>query len=312
MRTPIAGWSDHHLLLQPHQPPSLSLPMPLTALPQSVNVGRPMTLISRDKENQHKKTKIIATSASQPRLRRRRRVHSTQLPPPASRVAHGVAVAHAAMRRLKRQGRKQRDQPHASHLPPQSSNSESEPMSIELIDTPEPSTSQQPQQQEQAIKPAVSGLKYNFPRFLPRYPMPAIKAEALAAIDEQLRDIPIQFILDDILINLAPVYVSSIRWRLSSDLTCDFVASSVDSLPCLLKRLMSVFKPAPTVLHYSCETWKARFDCRRTSWVLLIRHARSFNSSRCMTSFSLLIVPTYPIFMRPRFHSRWRLMAMGP
>ena len=76
----------------------------------------------------------------------------------------------------------------------------------------EASSSQQHKQQhqEQAIKPAASGLKYNFPRFLPRYPMPAIKAEALAAIDEQLRDIPTQFILDDILINLAPVCVSSL------------------------------------------------------------------------------------------------------
>lgn len=36
----------------------------------------------------------------------------------------------------------------------------------------------------------MSGLKYNFPRFLPRYPLPIIKAEALAVIDEALRDIP--------------------------------------------------------------------------------------------------------------------------
>lgn len=61
--------------------------------------------------------------------------------------------------------------------------------------------------QEPSAKPAASGIKYNFPRFLPRYAMPVIKAEALAAIDEALRDIPVDFIVDDILMNLAPVYV---------------------------------------------------------------------------------------------------------
>jgi hypothetical protein len=180
--------------------------MPLT---QTANLGRPMTTLSHNKENQHKKAKIIATSASQTQLRRRRRAHPV---PPASRVAPGAAVAHAAMRRLARQGRKQRDQTNASEYHPQPSNSEPEPepMSVEPSAPAEASTSSQQQQQEQATKPVVSGLKYNFPRFLPRYPMPAIKAEALAAIDEQLRDIPIQFIIDDILINLAPVYVCSL------------------------------------------------------------------------------------------------------
>jgi len=183
--------------------------MPLTALPQSANLGRSMTTLSRNKENQHKKAKILSgTSGPQTQLRRRK--HARAAPPGSRVVAPGVAVAHAAMRRLVQQGRKQRDHLNAaSRHHSQPPNSEPEPMSIEPPAEAEASSFQQQQQQhqEQAIKPAASGLKYNFPRFLPRYPMPAIKAEALAAIDEQLRDIPTQFILDDILINLAPVCV---------------------------------------------------------------------------------------------------------
>lgn len=182
--------------------------MPLTALTANIR-----STLSCNKENQHKKkTKVLAANGSETHLRRRRRRG------PATQTSHGApgaAIAHAAMRRFVRQGRKQRDQQHSTserhhhphHLPPQPSNSEPEPMSIvPPSPTEEASTSQQ-QQLQQERKPVVSGLKYNFPRFLPRYPMPAIKAEAFAAIDEQLRDIPIQFILDDILINLAPVYV---------------------------------------------------------------------------------------------------------
>ncbi|KAF8320078.1 hypothetical protein DL93DRAFT_2033619, partial [Clavulina sp. PMI_390] len=44
------------------------------------------------------------------------------------------------------------------------------------------------------------------PRFLPRYPFPKIKPDALAAIDEQLRTVPIDFILGDLMTELAPMY----------------------------------------------------------------------------------------------------------
>lgn len=193
---------------------------------------------------------MFSTTASQPQLRRRRRAPPA---PVASRVAPGAIVARAAMRRLVRQGRKQRDQTNTSEYRPQPSNSEPEPMSIEPSARAEAPTSQQQQQPEQAVKPVASGLKYNFPRFLPRYPMPAIKAEALAAIDEQLRDIPIQFILDDILINLAPVYVCSSPYIVAAGSNLgDLTESSVAWPQYLLRRQKWASKPAPAMSPYSC------------------------------------------------------------
>jgi hypothetical protein len=181
--------------------------MPLTVLPQMHE--HPMSTLSCNKENQHKKTKV--TSSETQLRRRRRRARPAQSGPQASRIAPGVTVAHAAMHHLVRKGRKQCDQRDASPYRPQPARFEPEPMSIEPTAATEASSSpqQEQQQEEQPTKPVASGLKYNFPRFLPHYPMPAIKPEALAVIDEQLRDIPIQFILDDILISLAPVYAYS-------------------------------------------------------------------------------------------------------
>lgn len=83
-------------------------------------------------------------------------------------------------------------------------------MNVEETTTPAPATASSTK--EQTPSQMASGLKYNFPRFLPRYPLPVIKPEALAAIDEALRDIPVQFILDDILMNLAPVYVHFVSY----------------------------------------------------------------------------------------------------
>jgi hypothetical protein len=192
--------------------PHCHQPLPLTTLPKSANLGCPITALSCNKENQHKKTKILTgTSGLQTQLRRRKRVRVA--PTGSCVVAPVVVAAHEPMHRRVRQNvtSQRRSRP---------SNSEPEPMSIEIPAEADPSNFRRGRErrEEQAIKPAVSSLKYNFPRFLPRYPMSSIKAEALAAINKQPRDICRQFILDDILINLAPVCVSP---RCSVRLTCN-------------------------------------------------------------------------------------------
>lgn len=112
------------------------------------------------------------------------------------------------MHHLVQEGRKQRDQRFRTHQS-QSQSPTSEPTNVEET----PATVQF---QEESAGPTMSGMNNNFPRILPQPPPPVVKSEALAAIDEGLREIPIDFILDDILTNLACMYVYDSSNRLST------------------------------------------------------------------------------------------------
>lgn len=96
-------------------------------------------------------------------LRRRRRAQPPNASSATRTVAPEAAVAQAAMRRLVREGRRQRNQTNlanttATQLPAPTS----EPMNIGEV-TPVPAAATK----EQTVNSTASGLKYNLPRFLP-------------------------------------------------------------------------------------------------------------------------------------------------
>ena len=111
----------------------------LSLLPHFLSLPTPITALSCNKENQHKKAKI-PTGTSGPETQLRRRKHARAAPTGSCVVAPAVAVAHAHMHRLAQQGRKQRDHLNvASKRCSRPSNSEPEPMSIEIPDEADPS-----------------------------------------------------------------------------------------------------------------------------------------------------------------------------
>lgn len=150
---------------------------------------------SWDNDNSQSISKLLAASYAD--LLGRKRAHRQDSP--NQLVTSSSVMVPADIDHSVDEGQGTRDQPDRLHAQP----STSEPMDVEEI----PALPAASSTKEQTARQMASGPKTNFPRFLPRYPLPAIKPEALAAVDEALRDIPVQYILDNILMNLAPAYV---------------------------------------------------------------------------------------------------------
>lgn len=179
--------------------------MPLTALPQSANLGRTTKTHIRNKENQVNAKLAGASVTTQ--LRRRRRAHPPVGSVQARATPNASGVAHSAVRRAVRQGRRQQVAPYPSQ--PQATSASSPAPET----TPAPAVVPKTEAQEDLKQAPQAGAKITFPRFLPRYALPPIEVEAMTAIDPELKDVPIQYIQDEILVNMRPLYVSCVHYK---------------------------------------------------------------------------------------------------
>lgn len=129
--------------------------MPLTPITQHTATHVPH--VSRDKENHS-----TARKSAPVRRRRARPAHGSI----AASVSNPVVAAEHAAQKNARRG---------STLASQ----------VTITQPAEPAA------QNDTSKPVIS---YNFPRHLPRLPIPRVKDEALAAVDKGLVDIPLEYL----------------------------------------------------------------------------------------------------------------------